>query len=65
MYEINIREEELKNKVAQDYFWIYDNMQIIGNIDFCVSMQKNKLILLKHILEINLSKHIKREMLLF
>ena len=44
MYEINIREEELKNKIAQDYFWIYDNMQIIANIDFCVSMQKNELL---------------------
>lgn len=34
----NIREEELKNKVAQDYFWIYDCTKIIGNVDFCVSM---------------------------
>ncbi len=37
-YDINIREEELKNKVAQDYFWIYDTTKIIGNIDFCVAM---------------------------
>ncbi len=37
----NIREEELKNRVAQDYFWKYDCQQIIGNVDFCVSMHKN------------------------
>jgi hypothetical protein len=36
----NIREEELKNKVAQDYFWLYDCTKIIGNVDFCVSMHK-------------------------
>jgi hypothetical protein len=34
----NIREEELKNKVAQDFFWLYDCTRIIGNVDFCVSM---------------------------
>ena len=34
----NIREEELKNKVAQEYFWVYDCTKIIGNVDFCVSM---------------------------
>lgn len=34
----NIREEELKNKVAQDYFWLYDCSKIIGNVDFCVGM---------------------------
>jgi len=34
----NIREEELKNKVAQDYFWKYDCSKIIGNVDFCVCM---------------------------
>ncbi len=33
----NIREEELKNKVAQDYFWLYDTTKIIGNVDFCVA----------------------------
>lgn len=36
----DIREEELKNKVAQDYFWIYDYTKIIGNIDFCVCMHQ-------------------------
>jgi len=34
----NIKEEELKNNVAQDYFWLYDCKKIIGNVDFCVSM---------------------------
>ena len=34
----NIREEELKNKIAQDYFWLYDCTKIIGNLDFCVAM---------------------------
>jgi hypothetical protein len=34
----HIREEELKNKVAQDYFWLYDCTKIIGNVDFCVCM---------------------------
>lgn len=31
----NIREEELKNKVAQDYFGLYDCTKIMGNVDFC------------------------------
>ena len=38
----NIREEELKNKVAQDYFWIYDCTKIIGNVDFCVCMHQSQ-----------------------
>lgn len=33
----NIREEELKNKIAQDLFANYDCTRIVGNIDFCVS----------------------------
>lgn len=37
----NIREEELKNKVANDYFWMYDCTKIIGNVDFCVSMHQS------------------------
>ena len=40
-YEINIREEELKNKVAKDYFSIYDWTQIIGDVDFCVAIPQN------------------------
>jgi hypothetical protein len=38
----NIREEELKNKVAQDYFWLYDCTKIIGNVDFCVCMHQSQ-----------------------
>ena len=38
----NIREEEIKNKIAQDYFWLYDCSKIIGNVDFCVSMLHSK-----------------------
>ena len=41
MKYLNIREEELKNKVAQDYFWIHDTTKIIGNVDFCVCMHQN------------------------
>ena len=36
------REEELKNKVAADYFNDYDNTQIIGNIDFCVAPRNKR-----------------------
>jgi hypothetical protein len=32
----NIREEELKNKVGQEYFLDYDSTKIVGNIDFTV-----------------------------
>lgn len=34
----NILEEELKNKVANDYFYMYDGTRIIGKVDFCISM---------------------------
>jgi hypothetical protein len=37
----NIKEEELKNKVAQDYFWLYDCSKIIGNVDFCVGLHQS------------------------
>jgi hypothetical protein len=36
-YANTLREEELKNKVANDYFNSYDCTKIIGNIDFCVA----------------------------
>jgi len=36
----NIREEELKNKIAKDYFWLYDCTRIIGNVDFCVGLHQ-------------------------
>ena len=37
-YYGNILEEELKNKVAQDLFDGFDTTQIIGRVDFCVSV---------------------------
>jgi len=42
----NIREEELKNKVGQDFFKAFNITEILGNIDFCVSLI-NKLLLFK------------------
>lgn len=41
-YNLNIREEELKNKVSNDWFWLYDCSRIIGNVDFCVAMHEDK-----------------------
>ena len=38
----SILEEELKNKVAQDYFAIFDCTPIIGKIDFCVSLKNTQ-----------------------
>ena len=37
----NMQEEELKNKVAHDYFDDYDSTQIIGKIDFCIAVPKD------------------------
>ncbi len=37
----NIREEELKNKIAKAYFGIYDATKIIGDIDFCISINND------------------------
>ena len=42
MYSYNIREEELKNIVAQDFFEDFDCTKIIRNIDFCVSIKYKK-----------------------
>lgn len=38
----HIQEEELKNKVAHDWFSIYDTTQIIGKIDFCIAMPRDE-----------------------
>ena len=38
MYDLGMREEELKNRVAADIFPEYDCARIVGNIDFCVSV---------------------------
>lgn len=40
MYSLSIAEEELKNKVALDFFAEFDSTQILGEIDFCVSFKK-------------------------
>jgi len=37
-----IREEEIKNKLARDYFSDFDCTRIIGNIDFCVTVSEIK-----------------------
>ena len=37
-YYGNILEEELKNKVAEDFFSMFDTTQIVGRIDFCVCL---------------------------
>ena len=39
-YSKTIREEELKNKVARDYFHSFDNTQIIDEIDFSIAPKK-------------------------
>lgn len=39
----NILEEELKNKVAKDLFEGFDTTQIIGRVDFCVSIPADPL----------------------
>ena len=38
----NIREEELKNKVAEDWFGGFDHTKIIGNIDFAITLKTEK-----------------------
>ena len=42
-YPLGIREEELKNKVAADWFGAFDTSRIIGNIDFCVDIPATEL----------------------
>jgi len=41
MYDINLREEELKNHIAENYFGLYDTKKIIGNVDFCIAMHQS------------------------
>jgi len=38
----NIPEEELKNRVGEDYFSDFDHKKIIGKVDFCVSHHPSK-----------------------
>lgn len=42
-YSASLREEELKNKVAADWFGAFDCTRIIGNIDFCVDIPATEL----------------------
>ncbi len=39
-YPLNIREEELKKLVANDYFSQYDTTPVLGEIDFCVAKHR-------------------------
>ena len=41
-YPHNIREEELKNHIAQDWFSAYDTTHILGDIDFSVAVPNNE-----------------------
>ncbi len=43
MKDKNIREEELKNKLGQDFFKTFDTTEIIGNIDFTDFPQQDNL----------------------
>ncbi|MEY4768928.1 MAG: hypothetical protein RL637_1567, partial [Pseudomonadota bacterium] len=45
MSYLAIREEELKNKIAQNYFNEFDCSKIIGNIDFCVTISESESLL--------------------
>ena len=42
-YPTTMREEELKLKVAADWFAAFDTTRIIGNIDFCVAIPATEL----------------------
>lgn len=42
LYFANMREEELKNKVAKEYFPDFDCTKIIGAVDFCVTLNIDK-----------------------
>lgn len=39
-YDHSIREQELKNKVAQDHFAAFDSTRTIGDVDFCISIKQ-------------------------
>ncbi len=43
-YPTDIREEELKIRVANDWFAKYDTAKIVGNVDFCVCVGELNLI---------------------
>lgn len=39
IYDFNLREEEIKKRVADDFFAQFETSHILGNVDFCVSVQ--------------------------
>lgn len=39
IYDLTLREEEIKKRVANDFFEKFETAHILGNIDFCVSVQ--------------------------
>ena len=42
-YDPKILEEELKLRVAEDWFSAYDTRRIIGKVDFCVAIPATEL----------------------
>ena len=42
-YTTGLLEEELKNKVAADWFAAYDTTRVIGKVDFCVAVLATEL----------------------
>ena len=38
-YDLNIREEQLKNEVRDDFFYNFDNSKIIQDIDFSIAVK--------------------------
>lgn len=40
-YNETLREEEVKNKLRQDFFKDYDATPILGNVDFAVAVPQN------------------------
>lgn len=38
-YALTLREEEVKKRVAEDFFAKFETSHILGNVDFCVSVQ--------------------------
>ena len=42
-YDPRLQEEELKNKVAADWFSGFDTTRIIGKVDFCVAIPATEL----------------------
>ena len=40
--QTSIREEELKNRIAAEFFGKFDCTRIVGNIDFCVCVKGEK-----------------------